>query len=557
MARDVEFNYTASDKTGPASQSVVRTMRKTGEQVKKDQDKLNSDFAKSVVKLAEGVSPKLAASLTQSFAGAADAGGPLLIAGVAAAAPLIGATISAAVIGGVGIGGVIGGVLLAAKDPAVQAAGKTLGDNLTKSLQADAQPFVKPLLAGIDEVQAKFDQIQPRLQRIFANSSKFLDPLLGGVLRFVDATSAGVDSLIANAGPVMDELGDDIGRLGEAAGHFLSTVGGGSKGAALALQNLTSGIVGIINVTGPVIRGLTEVYYWVDKLHVLDVLNPAALLVHGFQDMKAAFDDGTFTGQLQKATAGISSVGVQAAAAAGPIENFTEKVDRLASAGRGLYDSTTNVGKAVDTFKQSLKDNGKTLDANTEKGRANRDALSGLASSLVANYDAYVKVNGEGRNADKVAAANRQSFITLAEKLKLSSSQANTLANQLGLIPAKKQTDYYANTHDAAARVKALQDQINGTKGKTVTLTVVTVHKSKGGQTLYGNQGAQDYDARNSFTFANGDPGGRTDPARPVEVTSTVENSLYLDGRLIYGTTARQIRASSKRDAWRQKVGRR
>lgn len=572
MARDVEFNYTANDKTGTAATSAANRMRKTSDSITKDGDRAAKGFEKSILQVADGISPKLAKNLEGVFSAASEAAGPALAAGAIAAAPLIGATLSAAIIGGAGLGGVIGGVLLAAHDQRVAAAGQALGDKLLSGLEQDASPFIQPVLDSISKISATFDVERGKIQNIFQNSSKFLGPLTDGVTRAIDGILDGFDSLISHAGPVMDQLGDSIGSIGEHIGTFLDVVGGGSDGAALALKNMTDAINGILTVAGPLVRGLTEIYKWVDRLKIINaVINPFLFVA---QVGKQLADQYGITNAVMSKFSGI---GVNVAAAAvqmangiiqvnnavlttgPPLESFTDKVDRLAQSGRNLYDATTNIGEAIAHLNDSLKDNGKTLDVNTEKGRNNRNALSQLAGTLVSAYDAYVQVNGEGKAANKVADENRNQFIKLAGQFGLTKSAAGQLATQLGLIPAKKNTDFTANTHDAQARIQALQDQVNNVHGKTVSVNVVVAQSqlNKVNNTLNRLNGGN-FDARNSFAFA-GEGGGvsRTGGARPVEVISNVESSLYLDGSLIYGTTARQIRASSKRDAWRQKVGRR
>jgi hypothetical protein len=553
MARDVEFNYTASDKTGAAATSVERRFKKTAESVKKDSDKLGDGIGKSLVQGIEKFSPKLASTLTDTLSGVSEASGPLLAVGIAAAAPLIGATLSAAIIGGAGIGGVIGGVLLAAKDPRVQAAGKALGTNLMSSLQQDAAVFIGPVLSAIGQIKGGFDGIRPRIQSVFNNSSQYVQPLVSGVVKAVDGISRGFEALVSKAGPVIGALSDSFGTLGSAVGDALENIAGGAPDAASAIRDLTNFLAGAIEVVGGTVRALTEMYGVISFIphKLVDFGN-------GLKDLiSPANKVGTF---VDRVATNVGQAGAAASDAAGPIQTFTDKVDNLASEGRNLFDSTTNVGDAIDRFRDALKKNGKTLDENTTKGRANRTALSNLAGALVAQYDATVKVNGEGAKSNTVARDNRTAFVKLATQLGLSKTAAGELASKMGLIPAKKNTSFTANTHDAAARIQALKDQIAALKNKTITLTVArrVTGSSASDSALAAALRKQNFAASGSFAFAGGSDGvSRTGGPAEVKVTSTINNRIDLNGRPFFDYADRTSSAAVSRSNYRQKVGKR
>jgi hypothetical protein len=553
VARDVDFNYTASDKTGEAAASVERRMRKTGENVKRENDKLSNDFAKGIVALAGTVSPKLAESLTKGFASASDAGGPLLVAGIAAAAPLAGAALSAAIIGGAGAGGILGGVLIASKDPRVKAAFADMKQDIGNELTDAAQPFVQTTIDGVGDIGDAVKTID--FKDIFAVSAKNAKPIIAGISDAVRGLGDGVQDLVDNSAPVMQALGDSIGDLGQHAGQFFSTVAGGSDGAAAAVRDLTGAVDGALDVLGPTVRALTEVYGWLSKIGAAKQIleNP---LIAPFADLLSSGDDAT--GTLKLVHKGIDDVASAALTAGEPIETFTQQVDGLAQVGHSLFDSTTQVGEAIDRVSEAAKKNGKTLDENTAKGRTNREALSGLASALVAQYDATVKVNGEGTRSNAVAASNRAQFIKLAHQFGLSRTAAANLASQMGLIPAKKNTDFHANTHDADARIRALQGQINSLRGKSVSISVsIPAAQVRRVNNTLARLGGGNFDATGGFAFAAAGATAYTEPARTVHADTTIRNVIYLDGDRFRDYTDRQVTAAGKRDAWRQRVGKR
>ncbi|MEV4350967.1 hypothetical protein AB0J83_41450 [Actinoplanes sp. NPDC049596] len=466
-----------------------------------------------------------------------------LVIGAGAAAPVVGALVSAAVIGGAGVGGVAGGIALAAKDQRVQAAFSGFTDGLSKRLEKAALPFVDTTIAGIDKIEGALDTID--FEQIFADSAKFVEPLAKGVQDFIVEVGDGLETLIAKGGPVIEALSSTFSILGESTGSALETIAGGSEQAADALEGFAVVAGGAIETAGYLVRGLTElsavtgyvpgkIYGLLESLGYYDervgsIQRHTAEAASGARDLGNAFDEH----------------GLAITSAGEALLSFDERMRQVYDTSRNLFDAQTDSAAAFDKLKESIKDNGKTLDANTEKGRANRDALSGLAGALNANYAAYVAVNGEGKQANGIATSNYNSFIKAATGLGISKKAAQDYATKLGLIPPKKDTDFNANTHDAEGRIKALQDQINSLKGKTVTVT--TVFQSRGNK--QDAQLARSGGGRGGAFSAAGfaayqSAGGRTQPASvaKVELTDNASFSVYVNGVAMKADVARSER---------------
>ena len=557
MARDVEFNVTASDKTGMALASAEAKFKASQERIRKESKKTGDGIGDNIKKGVDKAAPDILGKLKNTFGLAGTSGGELLAVGLVAASPVIGAAISAAIIGGAGVGGVIGGVYLASKDPRVAAAGTALGQKLTSSLQEDASSFVDPLLANIAKVEGRFDRMNGRIKSIFSNSSGFLDPLVNGALDGVEDILRGIDSLIAKGKPVIDSLGRSFGIIGDSIGDAMEIISGDSEDAASALENMAKATGTLIKGAAWLVRGLTELYGIISYLpgKVKDAELAFAGLFGINEDVQTSVA-GTATNTASMALA-LAKAGQAATAAAEPVATFSDKVNNLADAGRSAFDALTSVGEATDRARAALDKNGKTLSANTEKGRENRQALSNLASALVAQYNATVKVNGEGQKSNAVAAQNRAAFIRLATQFGLTKTQAANLATQMGLIPAKKNTDFYANTHDAEARIKALQGKIDAVHGKSVTVNAY-VNSGKVNKLL--TQLDRLDDARMSSgaslaLSARSSGVARTGGPTPVSVNNSF--GVYINGVMDRASTVQVVEERSARDAWRQKVGRR
>ncbi|MER6235960.1 hypothetical protein ABT185_07770 [Streptomyces clavifer] len=155
---------------------------------------------------------------------------------------------------------------------------------------------------------------------------------------------------------------------------------------------------------------------------------------------------------------------------------------------------------AIDAADEAFKKNGETLDNNTEKGRANNQALDDLASATMkaaesarANGDSWSTVNG-------IYDRGRAKLLASAEAMGLTETQAKALADQILKTPDKTARlkgnleDLRAKLADAKQRLKnapssktakikgeisdlrrkvqQAKDQLAGIKNKTVSVMV-------------------------------------------------------------------------------------
>src|SRR5690606_17014958 len=102
---------------------------------------------------------------------------------------------------------------------------------------------------------------------------------------------------------------------------------------------------------------------------------------------------------------------------------------------------------SLDELTEAVKVNGETHDITTEKGRANQEALIDVAASARDAAEANLE-NGKSLNqvqADMSEA--RKKFIAGAESMGYTTTEANALADQLGLT--KRDVDNLADSIDA------------------------------------------------------------------------------------------------------------
>lgn len=430
---------------------------------------------------------------------------PILGAGIVAASPLIGSALAGAIIGGAGVGGVIGGIMLVKDDPRVEGAAKGLASRVGDRLKNAAQPFVDTTVQGLATVETSLDKID--FEGIFKKASTFVQPLSTAVGHVAEDLGAGFGSLVQVADPVIKSISHGLEGIGQAAEDGMKSLTDNADTAAASLGTLLDTVKTTTTVTFGLVNGLAELKAKLDSsaggIFALDA---------GLQIINAIFNKGgngtkwvdpvtAFDNAVANGIGTVDSYGQAITTAGQSLGDFAAQEIAAGSASHTLFDTASTVGEAFDNLTESIKKNGKSLDSSTEKGRANRTALSRLAGALNDNYAAYVAVNGAGQKADGIATMNYSSFIKAARGLGISEKAARNYAAQLGLIPPKKDTKATANTKDAAAKIRALQAQINALRGKTITIkTVITGGSLAGGIHVSGPGGS------GTLTKADGGP---------------------------------------------------
>ena len=260
-----------------------------------------------------------------------------------------------------------------------------------------------------------------------------------------------------------------------------------------------------------------------------------ATSVAGEDALDAGIAIGTVADESANATPAVDELGRTEEEAAEQTKALREEHDALidslvgmVDAAYGAIDAEIAYEAALDTLTEAVKENGETHDISTEKGRANMEALTGLAEAARNNAAAQFE-NGESLSAvtgDMMAA--REEFIKGAEKIGYTTAQANDLADQLGLTADKvstlrteigavegKTVEVKATgPGSSAAEVDYLKRMIDALGDKTVT--VYTRFINQGGQARAYNSAQADggmWDAGHRFMADGGfDVAGRSVP---------------------------------------------
>lgn len=183
------------------------------------------------------------------------------------------------------------------------------------------------------------------------------------------------------------------------------------------------------------------------------------------QQLRKQAQDNIDTSKNAVEIAGLESAALEGTeeAAQRAADAIKEKADATKESAGAAMDLTTAENEYVTTLAQMTKDiaaNGKSMDINTEAGRANRESLVDLAQSAISVRDAQIKAGTATETVTSTVQKAREAFIQQAEAAGLSESAAGKLADTYGLIPKDVKTLVKAEgTEEAKAKIDSIPEE--------------------------------------------------------------------------------------------------
>jgi len=166
-----------------------------------------------------------------------------------------------------------------------------------------------------------------------------------------------------------------------------------------------------------------------------------------FKELQAAA--GTAT---EETTSGLDDVSAAAADATGQIDELAKKIADFGKVGLETRASNRAFEASIDDANAAAKKNGKTLDANTEKGRANQAALDAIASSANGVAAAKFKETGDMEASNKSLERGREKYVRVAEKMGATRREAEKLADKLIAMPETTTVEFKEKGLDTVKR---------------------------------------------------------------------------------------------------------
>ena len=383
-----------------------------------------------------------------------------LVASAVLASPMIAAVISGAISAGIGLAGIGAGVALAFRDPRIKAAGAELGRNLIDGLTKASSVFIRPVKQAMEILQMGIDRFLPRLEHGFAAIAPYLTTLAVGVNEFLDALGPGLEAAFSNSGPFIQIVAEYLPVIGDAIGYMfeqLSASEGARAGLVLFFQMLADAIV----YTTDILTFFSNVFY--AFIAILDTIPPFLIPDSYEQDI-----DEMIAG-MQKVpapaaavTGGLTNIGSSAGGAAGKARELTASLNDFFGAQLGWVDANLNFEESIDRVRDSFKENGRTIDINTEKGRANVQSVQGAIRAAIAMRDAKIKETGSVVAGNAVYATQIERLRGVLTKAGLTKTQIDKLIGAYAKIPPEVSTEVSVPGLSAAlSRAQALNRELS------------------------------------------------------------------------------------------------
>lgn len=357
---------------------------------------------------------------------------------IAATAPAIGSMIGGTLLTALGGGALALAIVSSVKDANVKQAFGEFGGFLKDEFLSYGEAFDVPLIQAAERFHDRFASLSPRIRGVFAEMSVAVGPLVDGLIGFIEKAGPGIADGLRGALPVLKAIADELPDLGQAAGDFFKLVGAGSEGAADGMVALLE----LVELTGYALGG------WILYMEtIFAAIGDAGPVIQGL------------LGPLASLTGGAGSVIVPIQDAGYAANDTADAFDRLVQSTLAATESFNNsygaaiaYEEAIDNLAESVKENGRSMDIGTEKGRNNARALMEVFEAARRTYDANI---ASGMSAQE-AGRKYQEQIAAAKAAALAAGYAADEVNRL------------------AAAQRALPS------GKTITNTVKTIFLTEG-----------------------------------------------------------------------------
>lgn len=478
---------------------------------------------------------------------------------VAILAPAIGAVIAGALSGTVVGAAMAGGILSAIHEPAVASAAQTFGESISHEFFSGGDAFVGPIIESLGILQKDFQDMN--LGDAFAKVAPYVAIVAGGIGDLGKNLMPGFNKLLDRAGPFSEIFAGGLADLGSALGDFLDQISS-SPGALEGLYGGMKMLSGAVVVLGRMLNGLADAFDLIIREYagISGALEDIPFLdtFGQFAKMNDYFEDLAASGQMVTAVVGGVGQSAQGAGAAtstfaGYLADADNNAKGLSDTLFGLFDAEMSASKAaddweaaIDKLSESVKENGKTLDSHTEKGRENRDALRDLVQAAMDQREANEKAGMSTQEANEKYAAQILFIEKLAEKLGLAKAEILKL---VGVYEVTIITNYKThgtppnyNPGNASAASGEVYAPPRATGGPVVAGMPYTINE-RGRETVTFSAGGTVHPANLTPAMSGMRGGGTVRHVVDVQINGRTVRELLIDDALGRGMSSSTIAA--------------
>jgi TP901 family phage tail tape measure protein len=166
------------------------------------------------------------------------------------------------------------------------------------------------------------------------------------------------------------------------------------------------------------------------------------------------------------------------------MEELRQEAFDSANAILGLSDANIGYEQSVDDATKAIKDNGKTLDINTQKGRDNKTALDRIAASALKVMEQMYDTGASQKDVAKKSDEMRQELVKAGIRFGMTRQEARRYADQILGIPTSRTTKAHFESKTAVERATALKTLLTKLPSSvTVSLRLIETleHPPRGG----------------------------------------------------------------------------
>lgn len=373
-----------------------------------------------------------------------------IVAGLLLASPAVGAILGAAIATGLGLAVAGIGTLLAFQFEDVQERAVDFGRHMRAVLALTAEAFGPAILNAFDLIESRIFALEPALKRIFNSAASFVEPITVGLLEGLDKFVQMLDRVMPKLEPFINTFALGLESVLETVTQGLERLANTGDAGTQALEDFFFIVNALIGAMFGLIELLTmanQVFHqmWRFALEINPVLAYLAKLV-GDEVPNA---EGTLIVSNFNAADSFNGLVAATNAEEKAAKDLLKTLDKLVDATFDNIQVDVDYERSLDRITDSLKENGKTLDVHTEKGRQNIEAFSrGLKD---AEERALHRLQVQGYTTQQAQALYAQEV-----------EQLRQLAHQAG-ISDKEFNDLYGDIIDVSAlRISSEEIGVDG-----------------------------------------------------------------------------------------------
>lgn len=358
---------------------------------------------------------------------------------------------------------------------------------LSAGANALADAFNKPL-PSVNALARSLGQLT-NAQVVSGDAAKVLGPNFEQLRSDIDKigpAASGADSALASADNTITSLLDHIGVHSLSAASMFGAswlaVLGPTDAAKNRLNDLDKALTSLV----------TSGHADAAQQILLNMANGAGVgideLTAKFPKLTAALNTASAqasdsVGPMSQLVTSFDGNALSAQAAADAVQNFDDALHAINDPLIGEFAATTQFQQSLAALKQSLDQNGSSMDATTQKGQANRDAIAQVVQAALSLTDAETKLKPGTDAATNSIQASRNALIATLTPYFNSKAAAEAFVDTVLKIPPSKATQISApGAKTSADAVWNLNNAINALHDKNVSVTeyLKTVYSSSG-----------------------------------------------------------------------------